>query len=191
MTPVFFSSQSEFRTWLEKNHEHETELLVGYYKVNSGKPNMTWSQSVDEALCYGWIDGVRRSVDDVSYCIRFTPRKKTSNWSKVNIKKVEELLKLGLMQPAGLKAYSYRKEEKSGTYSFERDTKIITDSFIKKFKTDKEAWAFFVKQAPSYQRTVLYWIRSAKQETTQFSRLEKALAESGNQKRLWDNYRKK
>src|SRR5687768_8037193 len=110
MTPIFFPSPSDFRAWLEKNHKTETELIVGYYKVDTGKPSMTWSQSVDQALCFGWIDGVRRSIDKESYCIRFTPRRPTSIWSDINIKKVEELTKLGLMKPEGLKAFALRKE---------------------------------------------------------------------------------
>lgn len=121
MTPTFFPTQSDFRTWLEKNHKTETELIVGYYKVDSGKPSMTWSQSVDQALCFGWIDGVRRSIDKESYCIRFTPRRPTSIWSDINIKKVEELTEQGLMLPEGLKAFELRKEHKSRIYSFEND----------------------------------------------------------------------
>ena len=125
MTPIFFTNQANFRMWLEKNHKKETELLVGFYKKDSGKLNMTWSQSVDEALCFGWIDGVRRSIDKDSYCIRFTPRRPSSNWSSVNIKKVEELIKQGLMQPAGLEIYKLRKEEKSGVASYESGTKQL------------------------------------------------------------------
>lgn len=113
MTPIFFSNQLEFRKWLAKNYKKETVLLVGYYKVVTGKPSMTWSQSVDQAICYGWIDGVRKSLGEESYCIRFTPRKPTSNWSTVNIKKVEVLMKQGLMQPAGIEAFNKRKLEKS------------------------------------------------------------------------------
>jgi uncharacterized protein YdeI (YjbR/CyaY-like superfamily) len=119
MAAIFFSKQSEFRKWLAKNHRKETELLVGFYKVDSGKPSMTWSQSVDEALCFGWIDGVRTSIDKDSYQIRFTPRKPTSIWSSVNIKKIEALTKQGLMQPAGLASFENRKEHKSKIYSYE------------------------------------------------------------------------
>ena len=162
MTPTFFSSPSEFRDWLEKNHKTEVEILVGFYKVDSGKQNMTWSQSVDEALCYGWIDGVRKSIDNVSYCIRFTQRKRSSNWSSVNIKKVGELKKKGLMQPAGIEAFSNRKEEKSNIYSFESDPKGLTDSFVNKFKSNKKAWDFFTKQGLSYQKTITHWVTSAK-----------------------------
>jgi uncharacterized protein YdeI (YjbR/CyaY-like superfamily) len=105
-TVIFFESQDKFRAWLEQHHEKETVLIVGYYKVKSGKPSMTWSESVDQALCFGWIDGIRRSIDEESYCIRFTPRRSRSNWSEINIKKVEELTKAGLMKPAGLKMFN-------------------------------------------------------------------------------------
>lgn len=189
MKPTFFSNQLEFRAWLEKNHRVEAELLVGFYKVDSGKPSMTWSQSVDQALCFGWIDGIRKSVDSESYCIRFTPRRKTSIWSAVNIKKVEELTQQGLMQPAGFEAFSYRKEERSTLYSFERDAIKLADSFADKFKANKKAWKFFTTQAQSYQKSTIYWIMSAKQEKTQLSRLEKVIAESEKQIRLWDKYK--
>ena len=189
MKPIFFSSQLEFRKWLEKNHKKETELLVGYYKVGSGKPSMNWSQSVDEALCFGWIDGIRRSIDKESYCIRFTPRKLSSNWSAVNIKKVETLIKQQLMRQAGLEAFSHRKKEKSKIYSFENGAKKFTDSFESKFKLNKKAWDFFNSQPPSYQKMVIHWIMSAKQESTQLSRLEKTITESKKQKRLFDKYK--
>jgi uncharacterized protein YdeI (YjbR/CyaY-like superfamily) len=189
MTPIFFSSQSGFREWLEKNHKHEKELFVGYYKVGSGKQNMTWSQSVDEALCFGWIDGIRKSIDTISYCIRFTPRKQTSIWSAVNINKVEELLKKGWMQPAGLAVFNNRNEEKTRIYSFEREIKELPVRFLNKFNENEKAWDFFSKQAPSYQKTIMHWIMTAKQETTRLSRLEKTIAESNNQKRLWDKYK--
>lgn len=114
---TFFKTQDDFRKWLESHHEKETELIVGFYKVNSGKPSMTWSQSVDQALCFGWIDGVRRTIDNESYSIRFTPRRSTSSWSSINIRKIEELTKAGLMKPAGLKSFSLRKESKSEIYS--------------------------------------------------------------------------
>jgi uncharacterized protein YdeI (YjbR/CyaY-like superfamily) len=191
MTPIFFSNQSEFRKWLAKNYKKETELLVGYYKVDTGKPSMTWSQSVDQALCYGWIDGVRKSLDDESYCIRFTPRKQTSNWSAINIKKVEELVKQGLLQPAGLEAFNFRKEEKSNIYSFENTGKKLSDSLKKKFKANNVAWDFFAKQAHSYQKTMMHWIMSAKRDGTKLSRLEKVITESEKQKRIGDQYKKK
>src|SRR6187549_476911 len=124
--PTFFATQSDFRKWLEKNHSKATELFVGFYKVDSGKPSMTWSESVDQAICFGWIDGVRKSIDKDSYFIRFTPRKPTSIWSAINIKKVEELTKQGLMQPAGLASFEKRTEGKSRIYSFEQEKVELT-----------------------------------------------------------------
>jgi uncharacterized protein YdeI (YjbR/CyaY-like superfamily) len=184
MTTIFFTNQASFRMWLEENHKTETELLVGFYKKNSGKANMSWSQSVDEALCFGWIDGVRRSIDEDSYCIRFTPRRSSSTWSSVNINKVEELIKLGLMQPAGLEIYKQRKEEKTGVASYERRAKKLDEYLEIKFKANRIAWEFFSKQAPSYQKTIIHWIMTAKQESTRHLRLDKTIFESEKQKRL-------
>jgi uncharacterized protein YdeI (YjbR/CyaY-like superfamily) len=180
----FFSTQAEFRKWLEKNHKKEKELIVGYYKVDSGKPSMTWSQSVDQALCFGWIDGVRRSIDTISYCIRFTPRKPTSIWSDINIKKVEALTKVGLMKPEGLHAFSLRKEHKSGVYSHEKEASILSPDFEKQFKKNKLAWTYFNAQAPSYKKVMLHWIMTAKQEKTRLTRLEKTIKTSEQQKRV-------
>src|SRR5687767_6119714 len=140
MTATFFATQSEFRKWLKKNHKKETEVLVGFYKVGSGKPSMTWSQSVDEALCFGWIDGVRRSIDKDSYQIRFTHRKPTSIWSAINIRKVEELTGKGLMQPAGLASFEKRKENKSRIYTHEIAEVKFDPTSEKEFKANKKAW---------------------------------------------------
>ncbi len=175
MNPVYFKDQNEFRTWLEKNHKSESEIVVGYYKVGTGRPSLSWSQSVDQAICFGWIDGIRRSIDEERYCIRFTPRKPTSIWSKVNIKKVEELKKKGLMTEPGLQAYNNRKDSKSGIYSFEKDAARLDDDSERLFKSNQIAWDFFVKQAPSYQKTKIYWIMSARQEATRISRLNKLI----------------
>ena len=182
--PIFFSKSAEFRKWLEKNHKTKTELIVGYYKVDSGLPSMTWSESVDQALCFGWIDGVRRSIDDKSYCIRFTPRKPTSIWSAINIKKIEELTNKGLMKPEGLEIFQKRKEHKSRIYSHENETPILSPAFEKKFKTNKKAWKFFKSQAPSYQKVLVHWIMSAKQEPTRLTRLDKTIQTSGELKRV-------
>ncbi|MCE9540442.1 MAG: YdeI/OmpD-associated family protein [Bacteroidetes bacterium] len=184
MAPTFFEKQADFRKWLAKNHKNETELLIGFYKVNSGKLSMTWSQSVDEALCFGWIDGVRRSIDKDSYSIRFTPRRSTSIWSAINIKKIEELTKQGLMKPAGLARFKLRKEHRSKIYSHEREAQKLPTNFEGKFKANKKAWDFFTTQAPSYQKVIIHWIVSAKQETTQLARLNKVITESAGQKRL-------
>jgi uncharacterized protein YdeI (YjbR/CyaY-like superfamily) len=184
MKPIFFRTELDFRKWLERNHSIESELIVGYYKVNSGKLCMTWSQSVDQALCFGWIDGVRKSIDADSYCIRFTPRRKNSIWSTVNIKKVEHLTREGLMKPEGLTAFGYRKEEKSGIYAFEKDAEVLDPEYERKFKQDKIAWSFFIQQAPSYRKGIIHWIMSAKQEKTRWSRLEKVIIESQNHNRI-------
>lgn len=184
MFPKFFAKQSDFRKWLAKNHKTHTELMVGFYKVNSGKASMTWPQSVDEALCFGWIDGVRKRIDDESYTIRFTPRKPKSIWSVVNIKKIKDLTQKSLMQPAGLAAFEKRTENKSKIYAYENEPAKLSPEFEKTFKANNKAWAFFTAQAPSYQKTMIHWIMRAKQEATQLSRLEKTIAESEKQKRV-------
>lgn len=184
MSPIFFPTPQDFRNWLEKNHETEKELLVGFYKVKTQKPSITWSESVDQALCFGWIDGVRKSIDEESYSIRFSPRKKDSIWSVVNIKKIEELSKAGLMKNAGLKIFKLRKEEKSGIYSHEKEPVKLTSDYEKQFKANKKAWDFFQKQAPSYKKVMIHWIMNAKQEKTQLSRLEKTISESGKEKKV-------
>ena len=175
ITPTYFDDQDKFRQWLELHHDKEKEIIVGFYKVSSGKPSMTWSQSVDQALCFGWIDGVTRSINHERYCIRFTPRKKTSIWSAVNIKKVEELTKLGLMKPEGLIAFSYKTESRSKIYSHEKEPVALDLSYENQFKQDQVAWDFFSEQAPSYKKVMIHWIMSAKQEKTRQSRLEKTI----------------
>jgi uncharacterized protein YdeI (YjbR/CyaY-like superfamily) len=182
--PTFFSTQAAFRKWLEKNHGKEAELLVGFYKVNSGKPSMTWTESVDEAICFGWIDGVRRSIDEESYSIRFTPRKSTSIWSAINIKKVEELTQKKLMHPSGIEAFSRRKEHKSRIYSYEKEAEKLTKEFEKKFKSDKKAWRYFQSMAPSYQRTAIHWVMSAKQEITKIKRLDELIKDSNAEHKI-------
>jgi len=182
--PVFFSDQEAFRQWLSKNHQKEKQLLVGFHKVHTGKPCMTWSESVDQALCFGWIDGVRKSTGEDSYTIRFTPRKPSSIWSAINIAKVEELMKQGLMKPAGMASFNLRKEHRSKIYSHENDTAVLTPDLEKKFKRNKKAWTFFAAQPPSYRKVILHWIMSAKQKATQISRLEKTIAESEKQNRV-------
>jgi len=192
MTPLFFAKQADFRKWLQKNHQKQTELLVGFYKVGSGKPSMTWSQSVDEALCFGWIDGVRTSIDKDSYQIRFTPRKPTSIWSAINIKKMEELIKAGLMQPAGLASFEKRKEHRSKVYSHEKEAVAFTKDFTKKFKANKKAWKYFESLAPSYRKVSTHWVMSAKQEQTRLKRLNQLILESEAGTNQWkDNKYKK
>ena len=185
LTPKFFKDQYAFRAWLEKNHAKETELLVGFYKVDSGKPSMTWPESVDQALCFGWIDGIRRSRDDESYTIRFTPRKPTSNWSAINIRKIEALTAQGLMMPAGVAAYAKRKEEKSRIYGYENRPKQLPEECAQVFRKNTKAWDFFTSLAPSYQRAAAHWVVSAKKEETKWARLEKLIAESAKGKRIY------
>ncbi|HEX8517531.1 MAG TPA: YdeI/OmpD-associated family protein [Bacteroidia bacterium] len=178
MKPTFFKDQSLFRKWLEKNHLKESELIVGFYKVDSGKPSMTWSQSVDQALCFGWIDGIRRSIDEKSYCIRFTPRKPTSTWSSVNIKKMADLKDKNLLWPAGIEAFEKRKEERSAIYAYEKAPMKFSVEFEKKFKANKKAYAFFQTLSPSVQRVSTHWVMSAKQEKTRQSRMESLISAS-------------
>ncbi len=185
MTATFFPTQQDFRQWLQENHKTKTELIVGFYRVGTKKPSVTWSESVDQALCFGWIDGVRKSMDEESYSIRFTPRKPTSIWSAINIKKIEELTKAGLMKPAGHDAFKLRKESKSRIYSHETENVRLSAEYGERFKGSKKAWEFFKKQAPSYQKVIIHWIMSAKQHKTQISRLEKAISESETEKRIF------
>jgi uncharacterized protein YdeI (YjbR/CyaY-like superfamily) len=184
MKPIFFAAQSDFRRWLEENYDRETELFVGFYKVGSGKASMNWSESVNEALCFGWIDGVRRTIDAESYCIRFTPRKPTSIWSAVNIKKVAELTAKGLMQPAGIAAFEKREAKKSAIYAYEKEALSFSDEFEERFKSNDAAWQFFCSQAPSYRKTIIHWVMSAKQDATRNTRLEKLIATSAAGRRV-------
>ena len=166
--------------------------MVGFYKVGSGKPSMTWSQSVDEALCFGWIDGVRKSINKDSYQIRFTKRKPKSIWSAINIKKIEELTKQGLMQPAGLASFEKRIENKSKIYSYEKDEVELTQDFKKQFKANKKAWDYFQSLAPSYRKLSANWVMGAKQEATQIKRLNKLISDCEEGINQWkDNKYKK
>lgn len=184
MKPHFFPTQEDFRRWLEINHETATEIIVGYYKVGLGKTSLTWSESVDQALCFGWIDGVRRKVDEESYCNRFTPRKAKSNWSAINIKKVEELTAKGLMKPAGIAAFEKREESRSAIYSYENESKQFSEEFERRFKANEKAWSFFEKQANWYRKQMINWVMTAKQEATREKRLEKLIAESEAERRI-------
>lgn len=177
--PTFFATPAEFRAWLEEHHQTARELLVGYYKKGSGRPSITWPESVDQALCFGWIDGIRKRIDDVSYTIRFTPRKQRSNWSAVNIARVQELTELGLMRPAGLKAFEERLEEKSGIYSYEqRDTAQLTAEYEQQFRANQQAWDFFQSRAGSYRKAAIWWVVSAKKEETRLKRLATLIEDS-------------
>lgn len=170
-----FRTPAEFRTWLEKHHTSENELWVGYYKKGTGRASITWRESVDQALCFGWIDGVRRSVDEHSYAIRFTPRKPTSMWSAINTRRVKELTKSGAIRPAGLAAFKARRDKKSGGYSIAALTTELDAKYAKLLRRNADAWKFFQAQPPGYRKMVNHWLTSAKQETTRLSRLEKLM----------------
>ncbi len=184
LTAKFFKTPSDFRKWLAANHDKAKELLVGFYKKGSAKPSITWPESVDEALCFGWIDGVRKTIDDESYTIRFSPRKPTSIWSAVNIRNVERLTAEKRMQPAGLKAYAAKKEYRSGIYAYEQRPAELVEPYVSQFKKNKAAWKFFQAQPPYYRKTLTWWIVSAKQEKTRQARLAKLIELSAKGKRL-------
>ncbi|CAN5890186.1 YdeI/OmpD-associated family protein [soil metagenome] len=174
----YFKSAAECRQWLERNHDKTTEQWFGFYKKKSGKRGITYQEALDEALCFGWIDGLKKSVDEYRYTFRFTPRKPKSIWSLVNTKRAEELRKLGRMKPAGLKALAARNPEKSGIYSFENASRELSASCEKEFKAHKEAWGFFQAQPPGYRRTASFWVMSAKKEETRLRRLARLISES-------------
>ncbi len=185
---VFFASPAQFRLWMEKHHQSAKELLVGFHKVHTGKPSLTWPQSVDVALCYGWIDGLRRSLGEESYTIRFTPRKAASIWSNVNTRRAAELVTQGLMAPAGLAALKLRDPRRAGIYSFEAkgggEEPALDAKAEKSFRARKKAWAFFEAQPPGYRRIAIKWVASAKREETRATRLATLIADSANGKRL-------
>jgi uncharacterized protein YdeI (YjbR/CyaY-like superfamily) len=183
--PLFFSTPSAFRRWLAKNHERATELWVGYYRKDSGRPSITWPESVDEALCFGWIDGIRKKVDDESYKIRFTPRRAKSIWSAVNIARVAVLTGEGRMQPAGVAAFTRREESSSAIYSFEnRESAELSGDDEHEFRRDPVAWEFFQRHPPGYRRLIAWWVISAKRPETRSKRLERLIAESRAGRRI-------
>jgi uncharacterized protein YdeI (YjbR/CyaY-like superfamily) len=184
MKIVHFSSQEEFRKWLVKNHAAASELFVGFHKKSLGKKGATYSEALDEALCFGWIDGVRRSIDADSYMIRFTPRKPKSIWSLVNVRHVERLQKTGKMAEPGLKALALREKHRTGIYSFEQKRPGLSAKFKKLFRANGPAWEFFSRQAPWYQRTAGHWVVRAKQEETRLCRFAKLVEVSVNGQRL-------
>jgi len=184
LKPKFFRTPEDFRIWLEKNHTTATELWVGFYKRDSGKRSITWPESVDQALCFGWIDGVRKRVDEISYQIRFTPRRRGSIWSATNIKRAKKLVEQNRMRPTGLRAFAARIENKSGIYSYEQRTTELEESHATHLKKNKAAWNFFQTQPPSYRKMISWWIVSAKKEETRMARLAKLISESAKGKRL-------
>jgi uncharacterized protein YdeI (YjbR/CyaY-like superfamily) len=184
-TPTFFATPEAFRAWLAEHHDTHDELWVGFHKKDTGKPSITWPESVDEALCYGWIDGIRKSLGETSYVIRFTPRKPRRNWSAVNVARVAELTALGRMHPAGLAAFERRAPERTGIYAYEqRDQAALGPEQEQAFRAKKKAWAFFEQQPPSYRKLAIWWVVSAKREETRARRLATLIEDCAAGRRL-------
>lgn len=182
MAPVphdvqIFATPAEFRSWLEANHDVASEVWVGYYKKGSGKTSMAYPASVDEGLCFGWIDGITRRIDDEVYTIRFTPRQKRSNWSTTNIARVEELNASGRMHPAGMRAFEARTKDRTGMYSYENRPADLPEAYHARLEANEAAWTWWQTQTPSYRRAATWWVVSAKQEATRDRRLEMLIAD--------------
>lgn len=190
MTAIFFAGPPDFRNWLEHNHSSSPELWVGYYKVGTGKPSMTWPESVDEALCFGWIDGIRKTIDAESYMIRFTPRRANSIWSAVNIAKVAELTKQGRMMPAGTAIFEKRTESRSGVYTYENEEAVLSPVLLDHFKQHETAWNRFERYSPYCRKLYIRWIMSAKQEVTQFKRLAELIQDCEAGRNRWGKTQK-
>lgn len=182
--PIYFDRPAEFRRWLDKNHARASELFVGFYKARSGKRSMIWAEAVRQALCYGWIDSVLKPIDAERYALRFSPRRRGSNWSAVNIRLAKELIATGLMQPAGAKAFAERDEKKINRYSFEQAKVSLGGVYEKKFRALPAAWTFFQSLAPSYRKAATWWVISAKQEATRERRLKTLIADSAQGLRI-------
>lgn len=180
----FFRSGEGFRKWLAKNHASASELWVGFYRKDSGKGGITYAQALDEALCYGWIDGIRKKLDDASFTIRFTPRKPNSIWSNVNIAHIARLVKEGRMMPPGIDAYGRKDEKRSGVYSFERERAELTPGMMRELKKNKAAWKFFEAQPPYYKRVASWYVISAKRDETRRARLERLITDSARGERM-------
>jgi len=183
MKPAFFASAAEFHSWLERHHDSETALLVGLYKRATGR-GLTYPEALDEALAFGWIDGVRKRLDDEAYTIRFTPRKPKSVWSAINIKRVKQLTAEGRMQPAGLRAFAGRDEKKARQYSYERETQALDPALAAELRANRKASAFFEAQPPGYRKIATFWIMSAKQEATRARRLAHLIERSASGERI-------
>jgi uncharacterized protein YdeI (YjbR/CyaY-like superfamily) len=183
MEAVFFADSAEFRTWLALHHATEREVVVGFYKKDSGLPSVTYSEALDEALCFGWIDGIRRAIDAVSFSNRFTPRRHSSNWSNVNVARVRALVAQGRMEPSGMKAFEERDPAREGVYSFE-NAPSFDRAQESLFEANAAAWEFFQRQPPGYRRTATSWVVSAKREATRLSRLHLLIADSAGGRRL-------
>jgi uncharacterized protein YdeI (YjbR/CyaY-like superfamily) len=181
--PRFFRSQREFRAWLERNHDSKTEVWVGMYKKASSKKGISYREALDEALCFGWIDGKVRTIDEAGYMQRFSPRTKRSPWSKINIKRFGELKKLGVVSPAGIAAFERRDKNPAG-YSYEEAARGFTGAYLKTFRSNKDAWEFFKAQPPGYRKMATFWVMTAKREETRQRRLAQLIDDSANERRL-------
>jgi uncharacterized protein YdeI (YjbR/CyaY-like superfamily) len=177
MTPIYFSSSRDFYEWLEDNHETADEVYVGFFKQHTGQRAMSWSEAVDQALCFGWIDGRSNRIDEDRYMQRFTPRRPGSNWSRVNVEKVAKLREAGVMRPAGLAAFERRTEERTGVYSFERQSELSPE-FEARLRANRAAARYFESRPPSYRRTAVHLVMSAKREATRERRLEQLIEDS-------------
>lgn len=184
MQALFFESPAHLRRWFEQHAVSEQELLVGFYKSATGRPSITWSESVDQALCFGWIDGVRRRVDEARYTIRFTPRKPRSIWSAKNIRRMQELIRARQATEAGLRAFAARRVNRSGEYSFEQRSVTLPPQYAKLLAKNKRAQAFFASQPPSYRKTAMGWVVSAKREETRLRRLQTLIDDSAKGLRI-------
>ncbi|MBK6661418.1 MAG: YdeI/OmpD-associated family protein [Thermoflexaceae bacterium] len=185
MEPLFFDSPADLRAWFEANHETEREMWAGYWKAGTGRVSPSWSESVDQALCFGWIDGIRKSLGRESYTNRFTPRKPKSNWSAVNIAKVERLTAEGLMWPAGLRAFAAREDAKSGVYTYEQRHLVeLPAEFAARLAANENAARWFEKAPAGYRKMALYHVMSAKRDETRLRRLEELIATAAEGKRL-------
>ena len=184
MNPRFFTSASEFRAWLREHADSSSELLVGFHKTRSRTKTLTYPEALDQALCFGWIDGVRKRLDDHRYTIRFSPRRPRSVWSRVNIAHVARLTKRGLMERRGVEVFEQRDPARSGVYSFENAPRTLSGAALARFRAQQSAWAFFRAQPPGYQRIATFYITSAKQEATRLRRLLQVIACSERGERL-------
>lgn len=182
--PIFFAKPADLRKWFVKNHKTAKELWVGMYKVGSGKPSVTWPQVVDQALCFGWIDGIRKGLDEHSYMNRITPRRANSTWSAVNIRRIKELDELGLLRPEGRSAFEERNPARAGLYSSEQRGVELPAALAARFKKNKAAWAHFGAQPAGYRKTITWWVISAKREETQLKRLARLIEVSELGKRV-------
>jgi uncharacterized protein YdeI (YjbR/CyaY-like superfamily) len=184
VTPLFFASVADWREWLAEHHDSHDECLVGFVKAGTGEANLSWSESVDQALCFGWIDGVRRRIDDRTYSIRFTPRKPGSNWSAINVAKIARLRASGELSDAGERAFAKRSEARTAIYSYEREASELSEAQTEQFRANEAAWTFFSAQAAWYQRTAIHWVTRAKREETRARRFAQLLADSTGGRRL-------